>query len=318
MSHVHKKRRKLLPTNDTATNEEIFPLNGGHPASTIYDDDDSDSYSETDSEPEVQQYLPGDGLIWPCDACLPNNTTGYVCPTPLPTPTSAQRQAEEARRSSVGQPVGPPRRGDRRMSLDSPAADGLPGARDHSLCVACGNYVPLGFPRAIKCGGCSHIHCNNFDPAGCTYNMAFHARSDVQLSPHNLVTLITHLPQRLKQNRHEVSRLNDYINARSLSLSDILAGLFEAKRNQVAEDFNDEVADDNWGPNAWFCQQCVNNVASEMLFHWWSQQRRDSLERQDGLVVSKPNCWYGRECRTQTHNDSHAERHNHVCENTRA
>ena len=169
-------------------------------------------------------------------------------------------------------------------------------------------------------------------------------RTDVQLTPHNISTLTTHLPFFVRQNRHEVERLTNYINARNLSLNNILAALFEAKRNQVVDDLNAEAADEHWGPNAWFCYPCVAYVTSSMLFEWWALERRSSVQRHDGIYQSNLEVLcnslfsyryhriktrllvsqilllifvtfvilfrYGYECRTQTHNNSHADRLN--------
>jgi len=95
-------------------------LGGGHSIPDYYDDDDEDG---TDFE-LADDYFPGDGLVWPCDACVPNNRTGYTCPTPLPAPTPAEIQAEQAHRPTWA-PVGAPVRGNRRTPLYSAIANGM-------------------------------------------------------------------------------------------------------------------------------------------------------------------------------------------------
>ena len=92
MDHVHKnKKRKIPPPTSSSTSDEIFPLGGGggQPAPT-YQDEESDDYM-TDSE--LADDVPGNALVFSCDACTPNNHTGYTCPTPLPSLTPDQLQA---------------------------------------------------------------------------------------------------------------------------------------------------------------------------------------------------------------------------------
>ncbi|KAF8491290.1 hypothetical protein JB92DRAFT_3100544 [Gautieria morchelliformis] len=292
MDHVYKKRRTLSCPTSGGTSAEIFPLNRGQPSHAVYGDDSDDN--SLVSEPQED---PRDVLIWACDACTPNNLTGYTCPLPLPSLTPERLQAS-------------PLHGYRRMPLGRAIAMRIPGASDHAQCASCDTYVPLGYPGVIKCGGCSTVQCHNFSTAGCRSGSLFHPRSDVKLIPHTVDTLTTYLPLFLRSNRHEVDRLTNYIGARGLSITDILLALFETMRRQVADAETEDIADEKWGPDAWFCFQCVAHVTSQGLFEWWVSERRSSLERQDGILVARPDCWYGRECRTQTHNDSHAERFN--------
>jgi len=33
-------------------------------------------------------------------------------------------------------------------------------------------------------------------------------------------------------------------------------------------------------------------------------------------IRNRPDCWYGRKCRTQTNKQDHARNYNHICEQT--
>ena len=49
------------------------------------------------------------GVLWPCISCLPGNTTGYTCTTPVPRPDEV-----------TGAVFPPPSRGDARAALVDP------------------------------------------------------------------------------------------------------------------------------------------------------------------------------------------------------
>ncbi|KIJ45084.1 hypothetical protein M422DRAFT_29934 [Sphaerobolus stellatus SS14] len=323
MERVHKKRKskksKKSPT-PSGDNTEIFPENRVHDHGDDDDDDDAvdddDHYDSDGSDHYI--YTPGEGLVWPCDACSPNHPSGYTCPNPIPAPTNEEIQEEQARRGAGNTPVGPPARGERRTFLNSFEAQGKPGVDQHVACVSCGTYIPRHIPVPIKCSHCSQFYCEKFDPAGCPRGTTFYPRSEVKL-PDNAVIHLPHLfPPNIRGNRYECSRFVDFLNAKDLTGDDIPPEIFIAKHQQVSEDINDQAADEYWGPNSHFCQRCVLDVVTGMpLFDWWLKKRQESLDNNEGIVVTKPDCWYGIDCRTQTHNDGHAERLNHICHNTR-
>jgi len=71
---------------------------------------------------------------------------------------------------------------------------------------------------------------------------------------------------------------------------------------------------DQGEPNWRVCQQCLMTTARSHFYRWWSNER--AVGNIDPTIAGLDHCWYGRECRTQTHNANHASRYNHVCENT--
>ena len=59
------------------------------------------------------------------------------------------------------------------------------------------------------------------------------------------------------------------------------------------------------------CQMCMNKIWGELLYRW-----RETLNAaMPDSVKKRPNCWFGRECKTQSHNQQHAAKYNHICEN---
>ncbi|KAG7094690.1 hypothetical protein E1B28_005509 [Marasmius oreades] len=66
-------------------------------------------------------------------------------------------------------------------------------------------------------------------------------------------------------------------------------------------------------PDDWLCMDCVKKVLEENL-HLWLLDKRI----QAGDNVPTEDCWYGWNCRTQTHKQSHAARLNHICPQTKS
>ncbi|KAL1744596.1 hypothetical protein HDZ31DRAFT_38350, partial [Schizophyllum fasciatum] len=60
------------------------------------------------------------------------------------------------------------------------------------------------------------------------------------------------------------------------------------------------------------CISCIQGYLAEFLPRWWLDHQRKA-----GATIPQENCWYGWNCRTQTHSVHHATRLNHFCKPTR-
>ncbi|KAI5836245.1 hypothetical protein K523DRAFT_392496 [Schizophyllum commune Tattone D] len=60
------------------------------------------------------------------------------------------------------------------------------------------------------------------------------------------------------------------------------------------------------------CADCLKDVISEFLPQWWLERKRNA-----GETIPTEDCWYGWNCRTQTHKPLHATRLNHFCKPSR-
>ncbi|KAJ3158846.1 hypothetical protein HDU86_002534 [Geranomyces michiganensis] len=62
------------------------------------------------------------------------------------------------------------------------------------------------------------------------------------------------------------------------------------------------------------CGSCANQVLAHMM-EWY----RKNIPRNELVpkLRNRPDCWYGKDCRTQFHSLAHAEKLNHFCENTK-
>jgi len=52
------------------------------------------------------------------------------------------------------------------------------------------------------------------------------------------------------------------------------------------------------------CRRCAENKFDATLMRWWIWYKKEH-----GIIDNRVNCWYGFQCRTQNHTDSHAERY---------
>ncbi|KAA0188521.1 E3 ubiquitin-protein ligase CHFR, partial [Fasciolopsis buskii] len=62
------------------------------------------------------------------------------------------------------------------------------------------------------------------------------------------------------------------------------------------------------------CRACGLQFLSRLAYQQRVAISRDELP---ATVTSRPDCYYGRKCRTQRTSISHAYRYNHICEQTR-
>ncbi|KAG7088760.1 hypothetical protein E1B28_012726 [Marasmius oreades] len=69
---------------------------------------------------------------------------------------------------------------------------------------------------------------------------------------------------------------------------------------------------DDWRADDSLCTDCLTKFLKENL-HLWLLDKKI----QAGDDVPKDDCWYGWNCRTQTHNADHARKLNHICEPTK-
>ena len=58
------------------------------------------------------------------------------------------------------------------------------------------------------------------------------------------------------------------------------------------------------------CRPCCQRVFAALLYHYRRAIPREALP---AAVTNRPNCWYGKDCRTQFNNIAHAQNYNHAC-----
>ncbi|KAK7197003.1 FHA domain/Zinc finger, C3HC4 type (RING finger) containing protein [Novymonas esmeraldas] len=188
------------------------------------------------------------------------------------------------------------------------AVDGFqcPDSGPHLRCTACRQCFaerPLcGRPQ--RCHVCNLAFCHMYRAGGCVCGTEMPFKL---LREHEPITALP--PQTLGGNVLEQGILSTYMASHGALVKDVWA-------TAVAK-----LAAGEWVPDMTLingavtadspvCQRCAAAVFAELLFHY-----RRSIAAADlpDSVTRRPNCWYGKECRTQFHKPQHAQNFNHVC-----
>lgn len=115
------------------------------------------------------------------------------------------------------------------------------------------------------------------------------------LTPSNI---LSHLKGRLSANHQEVNPLRMVLLDDDFCMADLMSELYDIKISDY----------DNWDKQDLLCLSCVEQIFKCHL-HLWALERK----RQEGQPILQ-DCWYGYNCRTQTHKVEHAKKLNHLCD----
>ncbi|KAF8601466.1 hypothetical protein BDV93DRAFT_524646 [Ceratobasidium sp. AG-I] len=290
---------------------------GGGEENEGWSDEDGDE--ELDEDPHEH---PGGRIVFPCPACTPGHPSGYVCPVPIPEPSDEVKRAENEEFYEGRYEPRAALRGETRI----PFAEGLhtlPNAdplytnqlvedisracQEHVMCASCTAYVPRNWPRSVAsiCRICSEATCTVFDPEGCpedplrlklrSFNDAGH-----DIAPASMWQIFSFPHRHLRMNNAEQERFLNLMVAQHATVNGLVVELL-TRAGYPAEDVE-----------AYICKRCVSLIAMEGIQAWWTSKKEAGVFPPE--VANLPNCWYGRECRTQSHNVQHAERYNHNCD----
>ncbi|KAF8898837.1 hypothetical protein BD779DRAFT_1485777 [Infundibulicybe gibba] len=113
---------------------------------------------------------------------------------------------------------------------------------------------------------------------------------------------VNFLQGNLKYNLIETEFLKKYtIHSPNFQYSAMITKMFELKVTGF----------ESWTPQDSFCENCMANFIRSHIHLWLLERKR---------IAAEPileDCWYGYDCRTQTHRLPHATRLNHLCEPSR-
>lgn len=196
----------------------------------------------------------------------------------------------------------------------------------HISCSVCLEPLPdfravAGRP-AVACKGCAHVFCDRL--WGCR---AVNGRSTLRpFGEWNLCELPPHV---LGDSAIERDRLVAALGREGLSVEDLFRRCCAAAASGTtalaappaepgaagasAADTSSTVA---LLPDDCLCHACAQRVFAQRIFAWRADQI--ARERTAAPTAALPDCYYGKNCRTQRHNAAHAAKFNHVCEQTRA
>eukprot|EP00331_Platyophrya_macrostoma_P029209 CAMPEP_0176437080 /NCGR_PEP_ID=MMETSP0127-20121128/18393_1 /TAXON_ID=938130 /ORGANISM="Platyophrya macrostoma, Strain WH" /LENGTH=490 /DNA_ID=CAMNT_0017820607 /DNA_START=34 /DNA_END=1506 /DNA_ORIENTATION=- len=191
------------------------------------------------------------------------------------------------------------------VQCTTPAADGYvcPPHAIHIRCFSCKTAMPerplCGIPQ--RCEMCSTPFCDLYfggckNPAGVGYLQA--------VKDHDMNAL----PARLfNGNTVEQSILSSYLAVAGTSVQ---TAWTECLQKFADGTWSHDIPNGPTGLSQVVCKPCCLRVFSGLLYHYRRAIPRDALPAN---VTNRPNCWYGKECRTQYKNVTHAQNYNHAC-----
>ncbi|XP_013390804.1 E3 ubiquitin-protein ligase CHFR [Lingula anatina] len=114
-------------------------------------------------------------------------------------------------------------------------------------------------------------------------------------------------------NAYESRIFKEYLQAENLSVHDVLR---KCLTKLDARDYTcpDNARLEHLTSETYICYSCGLRNFKELAYEF----RRDiPADKLPATVTARPNCYWGRNCRTQRHKPLHAQRFNHICEQTR-
>ena len=175
-------------------------------------------------------------------------------------------------------------------------------------------------------GGCDSVD-DNGRPCRCIDELGHvelrpdvwsaHAPDSRHTFPDNPQRPHPHHQLQCKFNSHELRILKDYTATKQLSANDVFAlcrdkllgGEFSARRVGAVAD---ETAD--WDDQTCVCVRCAEHLLCDLAFQW---RLTLAPEEFPSSVTDRPDCHWGKNCRTQFSRPHHAANFNHCCEQTR-
>ena len=182
----------------------------------------------------------------------------------------------------------------------------------HITCVACLKQMPhrtdVPLERSQQCAVCQNYFCDLYTNGGCPNRLSGGALkklsdfTDIQVIPFNC----------MNNNNIERQVLIDYMNNKQLSVQDVFE---ECCRKLESGEFtlsNSTTSNPSTATVPICCRSCALIIFSDLLYSYRISIPRAELPNE---IAQRPDCWYGRECRTAQWKPDHARRFNHACEN---
>ncbi|XP_032239142.2 E3 ubiquitin-protein ligase CHFR isoform X2 [Nematostella vectensis] len=188
----------------------------------------------------------------------------------------------------------------------------------HIICTCCREYMPDRRPGItstgtassavppLTCSVCSHVFCHLY--WGCQRsdcNGCLNQFKDMKFVDGCLTTLINN-------NNCESEILKNCLAGKNIGVDELLQKCLE-KLDVKAYTSIDSIRH-NLTSTSVICYRCGLRNFQDLAY----QYRRDiPADELPASVTSKPDCYWGKNCRTQKNKPHHASRFNHICEQTR-
>nr|VZI34199.1 unnamed protein product [Spirometra erinaceieuropaei] len=192
--------------------------------------------------------------------------------------------------------------------------------RSHIACACCNRRMPspdttiaASLPQSTCCL-CARSFCALLctPPATCLCNSS----SCVGTLDDLRVELPLPNPL-LLWNPVESSFVLAYLARQNIAHQDFLAILLQNLPTLTSHRFNDGLNEDSLATvdlTSKMCRACRRSCLSRLVYAWRLNLPQAAVSQN---WPHRPNCYYGRNCRTQVSSLTHAQRYNHCCEQTR-
>lgn len=179
--------------------------------------------------------------------------------------------------------------------------------QNHLLCQCCLEAFPdrADRPKPHNCSVCFKPYCNLY--WGCNKPTCKKCLTKFG----NLNLDVDFEESLINENPHESKLFSEWIHANGLTLQQVFA---DCMRRAQDGEFKLNLVDVNSLHDRVVCRGCGFKLFRELAY-----QYRIDLENNEFIEKDKhrPNCFYGKNCRTQKHNMDHAKKFNHICEQTK-
>ncbi|KAG4104664.1 hypothetical protein H8356DRAFT_1637303 [Neocallimastix lanati (nom. inval.)] len=167
----------------------------------------------------------------------------------------------------------------------------------------------INLPEALdipqQCYGCKNYYCDKYMENGCENITG-------RLDKFEDITMADIPPTAFRRNNFEKQILVNYLDSKNLTVLDCWKTCVTNLLNKsytLGNIFLQDIHKDTY-----ICYNCSRQIFSELIY-----QYRDKEVNKEDLpenIRKRPDCWYGKNCRTQTNKPEHARNYNHICEQT--
>ncbi|XP_047142431.1 E3 ubiquitin-protein ligase CHFR isoform X1 [Hydra vulgaris] len=175
----------------------------------------------------------------------------------------------------------------------------------HLICSCCFRLIsavpPLSDRRCVCCGRFfCHLYWKCSKPGCCGCLSKF---KDMDLDE-------KHLSELISKNPFESEILKNYLVSKNMKIKDLLTHCLQ--KLDLKQFTTTKAANINSEDILCYC--CVLTLLKELAYQYRVNIPSSELPVD---VVNRPNCYWGNNCRTQTHSPNHARKFNHICTQTR-
>ncbi|CAI2365368.1 unnamed protein product [Moneuplotes crassus] len=174
----------------------------------------------------------------------------------------------------------------------------------HVNCAACNVAFPLTGKAGVhtRCVCCLNYFCHQHWPCS--------KQAINKVSPLETFPFIGIPADALNKNQYEQRVLKDYVKKKKFTKIQFKSDIFSRLEADGNWDItNTEGSKHTLEKDSSLCRRCFPDVWQKVIY--WYRFSISALLPNN--VQTRQDCWYGDECRTQTHKFSHAAKLNHIC-----